>query len=340
VRYLNAEGGGGARAVVPYLRTALDLAATPTTARRVRDDLDAVEQMLAPAPVRARVSTGPTAAGTTHAMAPSTGRRGLRVVGPLGAVALIATIATDGAPLPTVILILAVLAGCGFLLPALRPTPVARSLTFLAIGAAVLATGLWWWGGPWVAVPGGLILWIAAGALHTALNERPVAQGWSSVCIGVALVIIGSLPWGGLWLGGDPGLWGPGHVGLWLVGLGHVMVVSGATGLGAGRGQAVVLTVAAMLSMGAVWLLGGGGWPAFAATIVLFLVVAAALAGAPQQVQVGLLSLGTWLIPAAVGVVAGIGSIGLVPTLLIAAAIMVFGVRVIAARSRAIARSR
>lgn len=336
VRHLYAQRGSDPQAVTPYLRAAVDLAATPAAARRIREDLEQVESLSAPVPGYPAAPEPPAAAATPHLMQPSTGRTGLIVFGPVAAAALATTISTGGATLPTVSLIVSLVAACVFLVPALRPTPVLRSLVFLAIGAAVLLTGLWW-GGPWVAVPGGLLLWFAAGALHTSLSARPIAQGWSNLAMGVIATIIGSLPWGGLWLG-DTELWGMDHVGLWLVGYGHASIVGAAVGLGAStgreRGLTGVLVGLSGLYMGAVWLLGGGGWPAFAATIVLFLVALSALGRAARETQFGLLGVGVVLVPGAVGIVAGIGSIGVVWTLVIAAAVVTALVAWTIARSR------
>lgn len=331
VRHYNAsDGTSGAGAIVPYLRTALELAVSPDRLSRIHADLDIVGRAAGTAS-STRSGTGGDSNGDLFGgqrpalMSPIDGLKGLVRVACYSTAALIATITLNGTKWVPAVLIIAIGAACGYLLPAMRPVPVLRALTFITIGLAAIATGIWWWDRPWVAVPGGVMLWLASSAMHTALRGRPAAQGWFSAITGVLMVIVGSLPWGGLWLG-DGELWGAGHVGLWLVGFGHVYLVGAATGLGAARNRVDELTATlaaeSALYMGAVWLWGGGGWPAFAAAFVLGIVTVAVLSGATREESAGLLALGSFLVPAAVLVVAGINSIGVIPTVLITVGVL------------------
>jgi hypothetical protein len=207
--------------------------------------------------------------------------------------------------------------------------PVGGPWLFIVIGTVALVTGLGWWGGPWLTVAGAMIFWFALGSLKRALNQRLAMLGRSSLGIGVSQVIIGSLPWGGLWPSGAIEQWGMGSPGMWLVGIGVVCVIEGAVYLGAADGRAAPTTAGwaatAMLYVGALWLAGGGGWPALVVTFVLALIAMAAFGGAPAEVLIGLLTLGCLLTVAVVGVVAGIERIGVVPTLIAVVALLVVG---------------
>jgi hypothetical protein len=199
--------------------------------------------------------------------------------------------------------------------------PVGAPWLFIVIGTVAVVSGLGWWGGPWLALAGGLVFWFALGSLKRALGQRLDMLGRSCIGIGASHVLIGSLPWGGLWPGATADLWGMGDTGMWLVGIGVVCVIEGAVYLGAvddRTAPAAGWAVAATLYVGALWLGGGGGWPALVMALVLALITMAAFGGAPAAALIGLLTLGWLLTVTAVGVVAGIEGIGVVPTLIIA----------------------
>jgi hypothetical protein len=109
-----------------------------------------------------------------------------------------------------------------------------------------------------------------------------------------------------------------------------VCVIEGAVYLGTAHDRVPPATagwaITATLYMGTLWLGGGGGWPAFVMALVLALVVVAAFGEARAEVLIGLLTLGWLLTVTAVGVVAGIEGIGVIPTLIIAVvALLVVG---------------
>lgn len=335
VRHYNAAGESSAPALVPHLQTALDLAVSPTRRERISSDLDVAvnatranvryPNMRPPARTAgggARVSTGsgrPAEQANSRAML-----KAAAAIGVLGAIPLVATIATGGALAPLIGLIIMIVIAVVFLVAAMEPVPVARGVALVAIGLTVIAIGVWWWGGPWVVLPGVFVTWTAC----SSLRERPAVHRLLSVATGVLLAGVGSLPWGGLWLGGD-GLWGGGHVGLWLVGFGHLFVANGGVSLGDVRirkdGTRATWAVLATLFMGAVWIWGGGGWPAFAMAVMLCLVTLSVLRGAPGGESVELLGCGMLLVVLAVLVVAGLRTIGVLAALVGGAGPPLFG---------------
>jgi putative transposase len=272
VQHLNARRDTGDPAALPFLRTALDLAASSDVKGRVRMDLDTVQEALEAGHRQPSVLTPP---GMTSPRREAVPRETASVGGPW---------------------------------------------FFIVLGIAAMASGLGWWGGPWLAVAGAVVHWLALGSLKRALMRRPDALGRSCLTIGVVLAILGSLPFGGLWPETATGLWGMGHAGMWLVGFGVVRVLEGALYLSEATYGIEVKTASwglgATVYVGGVWLAGDGGWPAFVVALVLALVTLAAFGGAQAEALMGMVSLGVLLTLAAVGIVAGIQTIGVVLTLI------------------------
>ncbi|GAA5114635.1 MFS transporter [Pseudonocardia adelaidensis] len=282
VQHLNTRRDVGDPAALPFLETALDLAASSDVKGRAQEDLDTVREALEPAFGRPSGPTRPAMPSPRRTAVPE------------------------------------------------EPASVGWPWFFIVAGTVALMSGLRWWGGPWLAVAGGIVLWLALISLKRALLRRIDVLGRSCMTIGAILVLLGSLPWGGLWPSDATGLWGMGHAGMWLVGIGVMCVIEGAMYLGAYDDRAeertAVWGITSTVYVGGVWLAGDGGWPAFVVVLVLALITLAAFCGAPAEVLIGLLSIGSLLTVAAVGVVGGTQTIGVVPTLIIAVvALLVVG---------------
>lgn len=272
-QHLNARRDAGDPAALPYLRTALDLAASSDVKGSVEKDLRTVQEALRPV---SRYSSIPTPRATTSPRPERVSR---------------------------------------------EPASAGGPWFFIVAGTAFMVSGFTWWGGPWLAVVGGVLLWLALGSLKRALHRRLDVLGRSCLSIGAVLAILGNLPWGGLWPDGATELWGMGHRGMWLVGIGIVCMIEGAVYLGSVDDRAAERTAAwgvpLTTYLGGLWLMGDGGWPAFVMALGLAVITLAAFARAPAEVLVGLLMIGLLLTLTAVGVVAGIQTIGVVLTLII-----------------------